>query len=214
MDAAATTGTANLQGLLERIQKEGVDQAQAEAARILGAARAQAARTLAEAETRAQAVLAKAAQDVARAEAQGRQTIENAARDVLSALRSNIQETVRRLVAGDVKSALRGDALVALVALVVEAYAKSLPAGASLEVLLPPDQQQTIADAVLARVSEAARAGLVIQSDASVVAGFRVSVTGAGVEHDFTAAAISEALCRLVRPQLAERIRAAAKPPA
>jgi V/A-type H+-transporting ATPase subunit E len=212
METTAQQGAAagSLQGLLDRIRKEGVDKAQAEARGIVEAARKTAGDIVRKAEQDAQVLRDDAGRDAERAREQGRQALEQAARDILIAVGNAVQETLDRLVRADVTQALKGPALQALVTRVVEGYTARLPAGAAIEVLVPEPEREALAAALAARLTEAAQGGLDVRADRSVVAGFRVSARNGGAEHDFTAAAIADAICRLVRPQLAERVRAAA----
>ena len=66
-------------------------------------------------------------------------------------------------------------------------------------------------DFFLSEFKAAAQAGLKLQGDGNVVKGFTLSLTEKNVHHDFTQEAIAEALCRMVRPNLAEIVRSAIK---
>ena len=74
---------AELQSLLEKIQSEGVDKAQAKAASILAEAEKAAAAKIAEAEKAAEAHLAKAEADAAVLRERSVQAVRQAARDVV-----------------------------------------------------------------------------------------------------------------------------------
>jgi V/A-type H+-transporting ATPase subunit E len=201
--------SANLQSLLERIRREGTDRAEAEAKTIVERASRKADDLVRQAEARAEALRRESAEEAEKNAAQGRRALELAARDVVLAVGNAVQETLDRIVRADVGQAMKGEAFRAMVAGVVEAYAAKLPAETGIELLVPESEREALARALQARFSEAARGGLDIRSDKSVVAGFRVSAKGSSVEHDFTAGAVAEAICRLVRPRLAERVRAA-----
>ena len=53
-----------------------------------------------------------------------------------------------------------------------------------------------------------------VRADRGVVRGFKVALDGENVRHDFTAAAIAEAMAAMVRPRLAEILRQASQPAA
>lgn len=201
--------SANLQALLDRIRKEGVDKAEAEAKAIVERATNKADELVGQAEARAEAIVKDASDEAEKTRTQSQRALEQAARNVVLAVGAAVQTTLDRLLKADIGEALTGEALQALIAQVVEAYAAKLPAGAAIEVLVPESGHEAIARAIIARLGDAARKGLDVRADGGVVSGFRVTVKGSSVEHDFTADAIAEALARLVRPQLAERIRAA-----
>ena len=190
-----------LQSLLDRIRNDGVAKAESRAAEITAAAEKKAAETLAAAEKKAAETRARAEEDAAAFARRSEETLRQAARDVVRTVRENVQQTCERLLRADVKAALGGDALAA----VVEAVAKASAAeDAGAELRVPPAEAGRIAAHAKARLAAELAGGLRIAPDSDVSAGVRVLVDGGRVEHDFTDAAIAEALCRVVRPELAK----------
>lgn len=196
-----------LQSLLERIQKDGVEKADAEAARIVQEARNASARTLREAEEKAATLVKKAEKDGELFAERGRRAVEQAARDVILSVHQAVTKTVETLVRGDVAGALAPEQVAGLIATLVKGYA----AGETAQAVVPQDQQAAILKHVQSRLGQEAAKGLTLQGDARVLAGFRISKTGSKVEHDFTDAAITEAICKLLRPGLAELVQSGAK---
>ena len=72
-----------LQGLLERIQKDGIDKADAEGQRIIDDAKAQAASIISDAEAKAKAGLDNAEREGAAFAERGKVALQQAARDVV-----------------------------------------------------------------------------------------------------------------------------------
>ncbi|MBQ3809337.1 MAG: hypothetical protein II839_00795 [Kiritimatiellae bacterium] len=190
-----------LQSLLDRIQADGVAKAEARAADIVSAAEKKAADIVSAAEKKAAERLAKAEADAATFERRAGESLRQAARDVVRSVRENVQETCERLLRADVKAALSGDALAAVVETVAKASAAE-DAGAELRV--PPAEAEKVAAHAKARLAAELAKGLKIAPDADVAAGVRVLVKNGRVEHDFTAEAVVEALSRVVRPELAK----------
>ena len=96
----------------------------------------------------------------------------------------------------------------------VEAYTEAKGADARVEVLLSPDDQKALKDEFLAALSEAVRKGVELRGDKGVLAGFRVSVSGENLSHDFSRDAIVDALCAFLWPQIAELLRSGTGAPA
>ena len=96
----------DLQGLLEKINRDGVEKANAEAARIVGDAKAKAASIVKEAE--AAAAQAKAAAERAAADyrARAEETVKQAARDVVLGVKEAVTALLEKLLAKDVDAAL------------------------------------------------------------------------------------------------------------
>ena len=191
-----------LQSLLDRIQAEGVGKAEARAAEIVAAAEKKAADIVAAAEKKAAELRAAAEADAKASAARAGETLRQAARDVVRSVREDVQATCGRLLKADVKAALSGDALAEVVVAVAKASAAE-DAGAELRV--PAAEAQKIAAHAQARLAAELAKGLRIVGDDDVSAGVRVLVQNGRVEHDFTDAAIVEALSRSVRPALAEQ---------
>ncbi len=198
-----------LQAILERIRKEGLEQAQAESERILSAARAQAAEIVARAENEAAERRTKAEQDARAAEERGKKALEQAARDVLLLLEEAIQKTFQTIVRRCAKEAFNEETLRQAVLTAVQAYAKAATPDSPLEVLLSPEDHRRFADILLGLLGQELRRGIEIRSDGSVLSGFKVQMRQDHVEHDFTVEAIADTLCHMVRPHLAEIIKTA-----
>jgi V/A-type H+-transporting ATPase subunit E len=200
-----------LQSLLDRIQKDGVDKAQAEAARIVAAAEARATALLKDADTKATALRQQAERDSAAFAERGKVALQQASRDIILSLAAAINRTLQGLVSTDVTKALDPQTLGRMIEQVASAYVQSSAGQQRVEVLLAPAQQQAVIDYGKTRLADALRRGLDIKGDGRVLAGFRVSVDQGHVQHDFTEPAITEALCELLRPHIAGLVRDAAK---
>lgn len=198
-----------LQSLLDKIQRDGVEKAESEATRITTAATDEAAEIVAAAEKKAQAIVAQAKTDGEAFAVRGRQSLDQAARDVILSLRDSINATLATLVRKETAEALKNGALVKILEQVVAAYCDDTAGNTPVELLLPADLQDRIRNHFFTKLDESVRSGLEIKADSSVLAGFRVSLTDEQVEHDFTDSAIAEAMCKILRPRLAETVKEA-----
>ena len=177
-----------LQQLLEKIQRDGVDKANAEAKAILEKANADAKAILEKAEAEAKAIVEKAQADADAFAERAKTTVGNAARDTVIEVKNGVEKLFADLLAKDVRSALSASA----VNLAGEAI-KALATGST--------DVQVAANAQLA---DALRAQLAAVTDESVGAGFSVRLDGGRVEHDFSEKAIAAALAKRLRPDLAK----------
>lgn len=195
-----------LQGLLDRIQKDGIDKADADASRIVEDAKTKAAETLKQAEAQAEALLNKAREEGKLYQQRGESAISQAARDVILSVGDAVTATLQSIVSTQVQTALSTDAFAELVKSVVLAYCNDT-AEAHIEVILSEAQQEQVNAFFMREMAEQMQKGLTIKGDRSVVSGFVVSMTDSGVYHDFTGDTLTEALCSLLRPQLAGIVR-------
>ena len=197
-----------LQGLLERIQKDGVEKADADAARIVKEAEAKAAEIVKQAEAKAKALLDKAREDGQLFQQRGESAVGQAARDVVLLVGDAITATLKGIVAARVDAALRADDFATLVKSVITAYSEG-DSAAGIEVLLSEAQQETVRAYLLSEMSDEMSNGLSVKGDKGIVSGFVVSMQESGVQHDFTGETLTNALCGLLRPQLAAIVKQA-----
>ncbi len=187
-----------LQQLLEKIQHEGVDKANAEAKAILDKANAEAKAILDKAEEEAKAATAKAEADAKAFAERAKATIGQAARDTVLEVKEGIGRFFDGLLAKDVKSALADNAA----ALAADAI-KALASGSDAQ--LAANAQ--LAEALRAQFAASAASGVTVVTDESVGTGFSVRLDGGRVEHDFSEKAITAALAKRLRPDLAKIVK-------
>jgi V/A-type H+-transporting ATPase subunit E len=186
----------DLQSLLEKINRDGVEKAKAEAARIIAEAKAKAdalVKSAAEEAERAKADAKKAAEDyTARAE----ETIGQAARDTVLKVKASVSALLENALAKDVDRALSDEKTVT--ALVADAI-KGLVG--PVEVAVNPK----LAAALKAQL--AAQGSVTVVTDEDIGAGFSVKTDGGRVEHTFTEDAIAAEIAKRLRPELAKLVK-------
>ncbi len=199
-----------LQSLLDRIQQDGVAKAKVEADAIIADAKANAAKLVADAQATAAAKIKDAEAQAAQFEARARNSLQQAARDVVLSVGTAIDQTAQALVAQRVAEHLSGDCLGAAVLTAVKAYFDN--AGSTeATVLLPEKDADGVRQYLEREFADALKGGLEIKSDQSVVSGFTLAEAGDTVRHSFTGEAITAALCKLLRPNLAAIVKQAAE---
>lgn len=184
-----------LQQLLEKIQREGVDKANAEAKAIVDKAKAEAKAIVDKANAEAAAATAKAEADAKAFAERANTTIRQAARDTVLEVKDGVGRLFDGLLAQDVKSALADSAAT----LAADAI-KALSAGADTQVAA----NAQLAEALRAQFAADAAKGVTVVTDEAVGTGFSVRLDGGRVEHDFSEKAITAALAKKLRPDLAK----------
>ena len=194
--------TQDLQQLLDRIRQEGVEKAQAEAKTIVEAARKEAADTVAKAKAEAEALRKGAERDAEASKRNAEQSIRQSVRDVRLQLTQDLQKLVSDFLLRDVKSSLQnGPAVSVLVREAVEAY---LRAGEKEMTVELGGAAASLAESLRAEIAKAAGAGGVkVEGSAAFPEGFTIRLAGGRVEQCFTDEAVTDALARLLRPQIA-----------
>ena len=186
----------DLQSLLEKINRDGVEKAQAQAEAIIAEAKAKAAAIVKEAGENAAKAKVEA-EDAARNYAErAKETIKQAARDTVIEVKAAITARVERLLARDVAQALGDEATAGgLVAEAVKGMA------GDIEISAPANLAQML------RAQLAGKGGFTVTIDETRAAGFTVKLDGGRIEHSFTGEAIAGELARRLRPDLSALLR-------
>ena len=186
----------DLQSLLEKINRDGVEKAQAESDRIIAEAKARAASIVKEANEAAAAAKAgaeKAAQDY---QARAAETVKQAARDTLIEVKDAVTALLEKLLAQNVDKALADEKTAT--GLVADAI-KGLTG--SVEIAAPAK----LASALKAQL--AAQSNIKVVLDETLDTGFAVKLDGGRIEHAFTGEVIAGELAKRLRPDLAKLLK-------
>ena len=188
-----------LQQLLEKIQRDGVDKANAEAAAIVAKAKSEAEALVKKAQEDAAAAEAKGKADAEAYAARARETIAQAARDTVLKVKDDVTKLLTKLLAQDVTAALATEAVP-----IAAAAVKELVTGtATAEVAA----SAKLVEALRAQLAAQAQGGVKVVADETTGAGFTVKLDNGRVEHDFTDAAIANALAQHLRADLAALLK-------
>jgi|LFRM01.1.fsa_nt_gb V/A-type H+-transporting ATPase subunit E len=196
--------TEELQQLLDRIRTEGVEKAQAEAQALVEQARREAGEIVARAEAEAKAFRETAQRDADAYQRRAEQSIRQAARDVLIQVEQDLVKRFEGLLSREVGAAVADEA--SFRRWVSEAVAAYLKGGDKEVEVVVGGGAAAQAAGLLARLRQEAGTGqgITIASNPAFPAGFTLRLQGGRVAYSFTAEAITAALARLLRPQLAK----------
>jgi V/A-type H+/Na+-transporting ATPase subunit E len=198
-----------LQELLDRIKREGVEAGRAEAERVLAEAESARKALLEGAEREAKAIVDKARSDASKAQDAGTAALAQASRDVLLAFQDRLRALLDSVVHAETTAAYGPE----VTAEALPAVLKALAAGGAedLAVLLPPAALAKIQSRFASRLAAELQAGIELRPDPGVDAGFRVSEKGGAAYYDFSARAVAELLSRHLNARLAEIVKGAAQ---
>ena len=177
-----------LQSLIEKINRDGVEKASAEAERIVSAAKEQAAAILRSAKDEAARYAVAAEADAKASAGRAQETLRQVARDVVISVECSVTRLLEKILAASVDAALSDPAVAATIA--GEAVRDVVVAG---EISAAPK----VAEAIKAK------ANFTVVMDETLGTGFSVRLDGGRVEHDFTGATVAAELAKRLRPDLA-----------
>ena len=198
-----------LQSLLARIQSEGIDKAQVEAADIVAAAEDKARAIVNAAEQRAADLMTTAERDSLLFQERSRQALDQVGRDFLIGVRNDLDEVLSAGVREVVGEALTPETMAEMIVKMAEAYgAKDLREN-RVEVLLSPEDQKEFARLALGSYQERLGGGIEIRAVKGISHGFRISFSDGSLHHDFTQDALAASLSQLLKPPLNDIVAAA-----
>lgn len=196
-----------LQELLDKIKKDGIEAAEADAAKLLAEAEGKRKALLADAEREAKAVLAKAKTDAARFEEAGKAALEQASRNLVISFRMEISSLLAAIVRTETEKAFSGSALEAAIPAVLAAWKDK--GTDDLAVLLPPAELAKLEGSLKKKLESELKKGLELKPFPGIKAGFRIAEKDGSAYYDFSADALAEMISQYLNSRLAEIAAAA-----
>lgn len=198
----------DIQGLIEKIQEDGVRQAEAQAFQIQRQAQEKVDALVAAAEARAQRMIEDAGIKISKLEASSRASLEQAARDMLLAVRRQINEMLQRLVNVQLRAALPPEELGTIIAGLIKEY--GVPEKAGVVITLSPQDKEKVEGLLLRKLKEALTQGITIRASDELQSGFVISFDAGKSQFDFSDQALTEFICANLKPGIAALLNAKA----
>ena len=195
----------DLQALMERIQKDAVDKAELEATSIISKAKEKAAEIVKAAEEEAKAKLEQADKDAVAFTERSERTLEQSARDLLLSVGKNLEKMILDLLGLQIEKSLDETTVKNMLLTIAKSYSSNI------DVEFSEADATKLSSFVMGEFAKQLKAGVKVESDKGVKFGFRVKLDGGKVTHEFTEAAMADALSALLRPQLSRVVNAAAQ---
>lgn len=193
-----------LQSLLDRIQRDGVQKAAAEQARMLEATRIATANLVRQAEQRADELRRQAEGEAKLTEQRANAAIRQGARDILLALREELQQRLRKVVRTCVGEAMTPELMGQLILAMQRAYLER-PGNraATLEVMLNAKDQERLSALCHGALGKDLQAQPRLTLGQNLGAGLKLGQQGEDLYLDFTDEAITDLVCAYIGPRLA-----------
>jgi V/A-type H+-transporting ATPase subunit E len=197
-----------LQEFIEKIKKDGIEQASEDAGRIRADAEAEAKRIVDSAVKEAAAVAEKAKQDAERFEKTVMAALGQASRNLILSFKGEIEAILDKIIVKNIEAAFTGDTLKALIPEVV----KGLSSGSeTVDVILNENQLKSLENWARGALQAEIAKGLEVRAGKNLAAGFRVALKDGSAYYDFSAPAVAEALAAYLNPRIAEIVKGEAK---
>ena len=197
-----------LQGLLDKIQSEGIAKAEAEKNAVIESAKAESAKIIENAKKEAAEMIRKAEEEAEMSRTKGAAAIKQAARDVIIALRADMEKRLKKLVADCLGEAMTPELMGKIILEMVKAYREKNPNGeATVELLLQQKDAAALEKYLKSGVLKELKANPVISVGGDFSSGLQLGFKGEDVFLDFSDDALTDVICAYVGPKLAASIK-------
>jgi V/A-type H+-transporting ATPase subunit E len=198
-----------VQELIDKIKKDGIDAASGEAARIKEEAEAEGRRIVESAKKEADGIISRGKQDAERSEKAGIAALEQASRNLVLAFKEEIQSLLDKLISEQVSADYGNDVLKAALPELLKTWVTK--GENNLIVLLPEGVLSAIQGFFYEKLTGELWKGVELKSSRKLSSGFRITNKEGSVYYDFSTESVAELLSAYLNPKLAEILKSSAK---
>ena len=199
-----------LQELIDKIKKDGVASAEAEAAKIVEASEKKAESIIADAQEKAAEIIKNAKAETERMEKASEEAIVQAGRNMLLSFKDSLVNELDGLVKSETEKAESKDVLAKLIPETVKAWSKNADTS-ELSVLLSEKDLKALEAGLTSELKAEIAKGLEIKPDKTLSAGFRIGVKNGAAFYDYSAESLAEMFAAYLNPKVAALLKVAAK---
>ncbi len=190
---------AKLDNLIEKIKKDGVDEAKKVSERLIAQAQQQAEDVVAVAREKAEVIIDQANQEAAKLKSNSESSLKQAARDLSLSLHQEIISLLDKILKRNISQELTSDFVKELILKLVNQWDKKKDC---LEVLVAEKDVKQISEMVLDELNKEVVGGITIKPSSFIDKGFRIGVKGSDVYYDFSDESVLEVLKEFLNPAL------------
>ena len=199
-----------LQELIDKIKRDGIESATEEAAKLKREAEQEAARIISAAKKEADDIVSRGKADAERSEKAGLAALEQASRNLVLAFKGEIQTLLDKIIANGTASTYKDDTLKSVLPALLKNWA-SKGGSDSLDLLLSEEDLGKLKSWAGGALADELKKGLELKSDRNLGKGFRIANKDGSAYYDFSAESVAELLSAYLNPHLAELLSKSAK---
>jgi len=192
-----------IKGLIEKIQKEGVEKAREDGRKIVEEARKASAGIIEKAKQEADAIIQKAKEESGRAKESTEASLRQAGRDLLISLRAQINALLKKVITHKASEALTPQEMAKMIQALINGYAQKQKPD-KIEAFFSKDDLAKMKDGFLGKLSEEAGKGITLKSSDDISAGFTISFDSGKSHFDFSDQALADYISGHLNKELAK----------
>ena len=196
-----------LKELLEKINEEGVKQAEEKARAIELKAKKDAEKIINEAKSEAQKIIAEARSEVRKMEEASQAALRQAARDLMLSLKDDIKRLFDKVISAESAKSMTSEQIGPIIKDLIERYADKGGEASDIKVLLKKEDLEKLKTTFIARLKDKIKDGIEFRPSPNINAGFSISFDKGRSFFDFTDEGLKEALCAYLNPELSRLLK-------
>ena len=200
-----------LQELIDKIKKDGVESASEEAARIKHEAESEASQIVAAAKKEADEIVNKGKADVDRSEKAGKAALEQASRNLVLGFKAEIEALLDTIITKAASASYNEDTLKAVLPEILKAWTSSDSDSLSVDLFLSEANLEKLKNWASGCLGAELKKGLELKSDKNLGSGFKIAKKDGSLYYDFSAEAVAEMLSVYLNSHLADVLKTAVK---
>jgi V/A-type H+-transporting ATPase subunit E len=193
-----------LKDIINKIKKDGVEEAQQQAKEIVGNAKKEAENIIMSAQKQKESVLQQAQKKTDAYKHTTEEALKQSARDALLSLRARVMEFFERLTKDKIAESMDDEALKDIIAKAIEAFIKQ--GDMDIEVLLSEKDKKALEKNLFSALKKEAKGHVTLKPSKDIEKGFRIGEKGKDSYLDFTDKAIADGFKRYLNPKLIETL--------
>ncbi len=199
-----------LQDLIEKIKKDGVEAADKSASEKIAQAKAEAEKIIANAKEEADKIIKAAKDETARMEKASEDAIRQAGRNLILSFRESVEKELSAIMTAETAKSYSPKLLENLIPETVKAWTKNTGAS-DVSVLLNKKDLKELEQNLGAALKNEISKGLTLKADNSIENGFRIGVKDGAAYYDFSAEAVADLFSAYLNPKVASIMKEAVK---
>ena len=196
-----------LKGLLEKINQEGVKQAEENARAIESKAKTDAEKIVQDARSQAEKITEDARDSALKTKRSGEIALKQASRDLVLALKDEIKKILSKIVAGETVKVMSQENMADILEGLIESYVKKSGKTSDVKVLLKKEDLDNLRKIFISKLKNRIKNGIEFKPSPAINAGFSISFDKGKSFFDFTDEGLTEVLCAYLNPELARLLK-------
>lgn len=193
-----------LKELLDKINEEGIKQAEEKAKAIESQAKKDAEKIVKDARIKAEKIIGEAEDEIRKTQEATDKALKQAARDLVLSLKDEIKKIFNRIITSESARSLSPEEIAPILKDLIERYVDKSEEISDIKVLLKKDDLEKLKNTFIAKLKDKVKEGIEFRPSPNINAGFSISFDKGKSFFDFTDEGLQEALGAYLNPELAK----------